>query len=67
MNTGDDVMDLVRHLNRTEVCGGCKREVTPDLCHCGETRTMHPPDHQFVPMGCDCYRDSDVGGGDAPW
>lgn len=70
-NTSDRLdrlgFDLVRQLNRVEVCGGCKREMTPDLCHCGETRTMHPPEHQFVPMGCNCYRGANVGVGDEPW
>lgn len=62
-----DIARLYDWLHRVERCDGCGREVTVHICHCGETRTMHPPDHGFVPMGCDCHRDDGCGEEDAQW
>ena len=42
-----------------DTCTGCKREVDPDTCYCGEDRehhTGHGGCPGFVPMGCDCHR-----------
>lgn len=42
------------------LCGGCKREIDPDCCGCGDSRKWHGNSmdvgHNFIPMGCDCYR-----------
>ena len=40
------------------ICPGCKQEIDPEVCHCGEYRAGHSSfsDHSFVPMGCECGR-----------
>lgn len=63
----DAIARLCDELHRTERCIGCDREVTVNVCHCGETRTMHPSDHAFVPMGCDCHRDDGAYERSTPW
>jgi hypothetical protein len=38
------------------ICPGCGNEIDPEVCHCGEIRSMHGPErgHSFVPAGCTC-------------
>lgn len=41
------------------VCPGCKQEIDPDTCGCGDAREGHGfgvGGHGFIPMGCDCFR-----------
>ena len=43
-------------------CNGCKREIDPNVCHCGTSVDDHRDGvdgHGFVAMGCDCLRDPD--------
>ena len=42
-------------------CEGCKKEIDPDVCGCGESEANHGyhSGHSFIPMGCDCYRESE--------
>lgn len=39
-------------------CPGCKNEIDPHTCHCGEPINRHGifSGHNPVPMGCDCGR-----------
>lgn len=42
------------------ICPGCKREVDPDTCGCGDSKRFHSamdPGHSFVPIGCVCFYD----------
>lgn len=41
-------------------CRGCKKEVDRETCWCGAELRCHPwgAGHDFVAMGCDCYRAS---------
>ena len=38
------------------ICPGCKNEVDPEVCHCGDTQPNHPfqAGHNFIPIGCTC-------------
>lgn len=42
------------------ICPGCKCEIDPTMCGCGDSMTNHPnpmvSGHYAVPIGCDCYR-----------
>jgi hypothetical protein len=40
------------------VCPGCKNEIDPELCWCGDAigRHSYHDGHSPVPMGCDCGR-----------
>lgn len=33
-------------------CGGC---TDPGICWCGSSKSGHPSDHGFVPLGCTCH------------
>jgi hypothetical protein len=37
-------------------CPGCKNEIDPEVCHCGDPKHIGHDNHNFVPMGCDCGR-----------
>ena len=37
-------------------CDECGNEIDPATCHCGACIVGHPPDHAFVPIGCECWR-----------
>lgn len=41
-------------------CGVCLQGIDPDWCWCGSSKDQHQgfgfDNHQFIPMGCDCYR-----------
>ena len=43
---------------RPLICPGCRHDIEPDICGCGEDRVGHsnPMDagHTFVPLGCRC-------------
>lgn len=42
---------------RRDICPGCKQEIDPDVCHCGEWIKDHDSfwsGHTPVPMGCAC-------------
>jgi len=39
------------------ICPGCKNEIDPEVCHCGDEISKHNPywcGHNPVPMGCVC-------------
>lgn len=38
-------------------CPGCKHEIDPDICCCGDGRNRFHDNHQFIPMGCRCFED----------
>jgi hypothetical protein len=39
-------------------CDGCGEMIDPDTCWCGQPKNRHMlENHDYVPMGCDCYRD----------
>jgi hypothetical protein len=40
------------------ICEGCKNEIDPDVCGCGDAIKDHGYDngHAPIPMGCDCLR-----------
>ena len=42
------------------MCNGCKKEIDPDCCWCGDGPDTHNWDsgHPFIPYGCDCHRDT---------
>lgn len=45
-------------IERREECSGCKQEIDPDTCHCGDLCVDHDPyndGHAPVPMGCVCW------------
>ena len=44
------------------VCSGCKKEIDPDTCGCGDARVGHENygGHPFVPIGCNCLRAPDA-------
>jgi len=50
---------------RREICPGCHQEIDPDCCGCGDSKEYHASaynaGHPFIPMGCDCYRDTGNG------
>jgi hypothetical protein len=71
--TLEGIMDLIdkainRHIVREAVkavitkhehptCPGCKNEIDPEVCHCGDEISKHNPmwcGHNPVPMGCTC-------------
>lgn len=49
-------------LNERPRCAGCGNEIDPDWCGCGDSEQSHAnplyAGHSFVPMGCDCLRDT---------
>jgi hypothetical protein len=53
---------LASHAERI-ICPGCKNEIDPDVCGCGDSKENHTgwEGHPFIPMGCDCYRVSPAG------
>lgn len=40
------------------ICSGCRNEIDPETCHCGDSIKGHGYGcgHSPVPMGCDCMR-----------
>jgi len=48
---------LDRPKDEPTICPGCKQEIDPDTCWCGDLMKGHSYDgHSPVPMGCDCGR-----------
>lgn len=46
------------HYIEYEICSGCKQEIYPGLCWCGEEDKYHNfSEHSFCPMGCICGYD----------
>lgn len=47
--------EVAGYFGRT-ICKGCKAEVDPDICHCGDSIESHTfgSGHSPVPMGCQC-------------
>lgn len=43
------------------ICSGCRKEIDPEVCHCGTPKALHGYEsgHGFVPKGCDCGRQKD--------
>lgn len=43
--------------HRPTICPGCKNEIDPETCHCGETIGKHAycDNHSPVPAGCTCF------------
>lgn len=47
------------------ICPGCKQEIDPDVCHCGEPcKKGYHDNHNPIPMGCDCGRLAPLWGSD---
>lgn len=42
------------------ICPGCKNEIDPETCHCGESIPGNCDNHSPIPMGCNCFRDDFV-------
>jgi len=40
-----------------KTCPGCKQEIDPDTCQCGEPiqENIGHDNHNPVPMGCECH------------
>lgn len=49
---------VVERFDPRSYCGGCRNEIDPDCCHCGEDHKSPGTDyyggHGMVPMGCTC-------------
>lgn len=60
MNTREDfIREALIKLGWTpppEICSGCKNEIDPDVCWCGDYIKLHTSEHSPVPVGCDCGR-----------
>lgn len=44
-------------MNDHEICSGCKNEIDPTTCHCGDDEKSHGGSgeyHYFCPQGCCC-------------
>jgi len=41
------------------ICAGCLNAIDETVCWCGEGHGSLWIEHQFVPMGCDCYREKE--------
>lgn len=55
-------MSSNRPTEKRVFCPGCGNELRePDLCYCGEVELAHNgwTGHPFVPMGCDCLRNTE--------
>lgn len=41
----------------TPTCSGCKEEIDPDVCWCGDLMNSHTYScgHMPVPLGCRCF------------
>jgi hypothetical protein len=51
----DEMRAALDALNPT--CDGCHRKIDENTCYCGNPREGHGhSEHDFVPMGCDCFR-----------
>ena len=37
------------------ICEGCKCEIDPETCECGESKDGACDNHYFSPMGCRCW------------
>lgn len=47
---------IIRSLGR-DICEGCRNEIDPEVCHCGDLCKDHNPmmdGHSAIPMGCTC-------------
>lgn len=51
-----------------EVCPSCWSVIDREVCGCGVTLADHSPftGHPFIPMGCDCYRESEASTNSSP-
>lgn len=47
---------LLPALEKVHFCSGCRNEIDPDCCHCGDLIKNHTIyfEHIPVPMGCEC-------------
>ncbi len=61
--TAREILDL-RAVGE-DICDGCGAVILPEVCGCGSDCRHHSwgDGHPFVPMGCNCYRDTGAGGG----
>lgn len=43
---------------RPVICPGCKNEIDPETCHCGEPigKFNSCDNHSPIPIGCNCFR-----------
>ena len=56
-----DYCNFIEECNREDWCAWCHSEVDRSVCWCGEDEKQHGlggAEHTFVPMGCNCMRDS---------
>lgn len=56
-NNGGMMTKLEKMRKGREVCQGCKQEIDPEVCWCGELLKDHGfnSNHSAIPMGCRCY------------
>lgn len=48
-------------IEQTVFCEGCRNEIGPGTCGCGDPINGNRHDGHFpVPMGCDCFRESSL-------
>lgn len=40
------------------ICPGCREEIDPDTCKCGESRSGQCDNHNFSSVGCRCWEKS---------
>jgi predicted nucleic acid-binding Zn-ribbon protein len=50
---------VVADLREAHYCQGCKQEIDPECCGCGDGPLASHDGHFFIPMGCDCFRVKD--------
>lgn len=75
--TWSDRCYVVEAFDSRSYCTGCKRDIDPDCCHCGDYIKDHRGGdgcHFAVPMGCVCFyakpssdESTDSQGDDLPW
>lgn len=55
------ILDRYGYRKERPICPGCKNEIDPEVCHCGDAIKDHNigSGHSAVPMGCDCGKTKD--------